>query len=108
MLKTSLTIGVGSLITLGCLWSPVIAMDAMESTTEETSIPPSSSDDGMEPAALPTLEADHDAVQGADCPAGQFASAFSDVYPFHWAYTAVHNLTSAPIQCFNWPEDSPL
>lgn len=39
------------------------------------------------------------------CPPGQFPSAFSDVFPTHWAYEAVHQLTSRPIQCFALPEN---
>lgn len=37
------------------------------------------------------------------CPPGQFASAFSDVYPTDWAYQAVNNLASTPTQCFDLP-----
>jgi hypothetical protein len=37
------------------------------------------------------------------CPPGQFASAFSDVYPTDWAYQAVNNLASVPVQCFDLP-----
>jgi hypothetical protein len=34
------------------------------------------------------------------CPAGQFASAFPDVRPEHWAYEAVNRLAAVPIRCF--------
>ncbi|MEM9003623.1 MAG: hypothetical protein AAGE59_08870 [Cyanobacteria bacterium P01_F01_bin.86] len=38
------------------------------------------------------------------CPPGQFPSAFADVLPNNWAYTAVNNVASVPITCFNFPE----
>jgi hypothetical protein len=34
------------------------------------------------------------------CPTGQFASAFPDVRPEHWAYEAVNRLAIGPIRCF--------
>ncbi|MBD3885700.1 hypothetical protein IFO70_28720 [Phormidium tenue FACHB-886] len=34
------------------------------------------------------------------CPAGYFASAFSDVTPDHWAYEAVNRLASTESRCF--------
>ncbi|WP_088892311.1 hypothetical protein [Leptolyngbya ohadii] len=34
------------------------------------------------------------------CPAGQFASAFPDVTPDHWAFEAVNRLASVPQRCF--------
>ncbi|MEO1744499.1 MAG: hypothetical protein AAFR99_22190 [Cyanobacteria bacterium J06629_9] len=42
--------------------------------------------------------------QPLSCPPGQFASAFSDVYPTDWAYEAVNRLAGVPIECFDWPE----
>ncbi|MEO1349510.1 MAG: hypothetical protein AAFW84_12015 [Cyanobacteria bacterium J06635_15] len=39
------------------------------------------------------------------CPPGQFASAFSDVYPTDWAYEAVNRLASVPVQCFDLPTE---
>jgi hypothetical protein len=39
----------------------------------------------------------------ATCPPGEFASAFSDVYPTDWAYQAVSQLASTPTQCFDLP-----
>ena len=41
--------------------------------------------------------------QSLECPAGQFPSAFPDVLPEHWAYTAVNRLASLPMQCFDYP-----
>ncbi|MEM6426749.1 MAG: hypothetical protein AAF728_16565 [Cyanobacteria bacterium P01_D01_bin.128] len=38
------------------------------------------------------------------CPPGQFASAFSDVYPTDWAYEAVNRLSSRPVECFDLPD----
>ena len=37
------------------------------------------------------------------CPAGQFPSTFSDVYPTDWAYQAVVRLSSRPLECFDLP-----
>lgn len=34
------------------------------------------------------------------CPAGQFASAFPDVPPDHWAYEAVNRLAAVELRCF--------
>ena len=39
------------------------------------------------------------------CPPGQFASAFADVLPDHWAYTAVNRLASVPVTCFDFPDN---
>lgn len=60
------------------------------------------------PASLsldPTSEAvplSEDATQSAtpNCPAGQLASAFPDVLPNHWAFTAVNRLAATPARCF--------
>lgn len=41
----------------------------------------------------------------ATCPPGQFASAFSDVYPTDWAYEAVNRLAAVPVQCFTLPAE---
>jgi hypothetical protein len=46
-----------------------------------------------------------DSAEPFTCPPGQFPSAFADVYPFHWAYAAVTNLTSEAVQCFDWPDE---
>lgn len=40
------------------------------------------------------------------CGPGQFPSAFSDVFPTHWAYQAVIRLSSQPIECFDFPVES--
>jgi hypothetical protein len=52
--------------------------------------------DDMEAQVLPT----DDRMETA-CPAGQFASAFPDVRPEHWAYEAVNRLAVGPIRCFS-------
>ncbi|MEM8808683.1 MAG: hypothetical protein AAGF01_21925 [Cyanobacteria bacterium P01_G01_bin.38] len=44
------------------------------------------------------------AVSQVTCPPGQFASAFSDVYPTDWAYEAVNRLAGVAIECFDLPE----
>jgi hypothetical protein len=41
------------------------------------------------------------------CPPGQFPSAFSDVYPWEWAYQAINNLASPSMECFDLPADRP-
>ncbi|WP_204139454.1 hypothetical protein [Halomicronema sp. CCY15110] len=41
------------------------------------------------------------------CPPGQFPSAFSDVYPWEWAYQAINNLASPSMECFDLPENRP-
>lgn len=55
----------------------------------------------VHPDANPTSET-HPVSQEAapSCPAGQFASAFPDVPPDHWAYEAVNRLAATPIRCF--------
>jgi hypothetical protein len=58
--------------------------------------------ESIRPADSPPPEA---ISQTLDCPPGQFPSAFRDVYPFHWAYTAVNNLASERMQCFDLPEE---
>lgn len=51
--------------------------------------------DNIEAQVLPTTDR-----MGTACPAGQFASAFPDVRPEHWAYEAVNRLAVGPIRCF--------
>lgn len=64
----------------------------VESTSETAT--PETTAQRSEPTINPTQ---------VTCPAGQFASAFSDVYPTDWAYQAVNNLAGRPMQCFDWP-----
>ncbi|MEM7773121.1 MAG: hypothetical protein AAGA75_26590 [Cyanobacteria bacterium P01_E01_bin.6] len=56
----------------------------------------------QEPTAPSNLE------QPLICPPGQFPSAFVDVFPTHWAYEAVHQLTSRPLQCFALSENDAI
>ncbi|MGC1306490.1 MAG: hypothetical protein WA885_04615 [Phormidesmis sp.] len=56
------------------------------------------------PAEAPQLEPDATQIP-VTCPPGQFASAFSDVYPTDWAYQAVNRLASRSIECFDLPTD---
>ncbi|MEO0869320.1 MAG: hypothetical protein AAFY17_12935 [Cyanobacteria bacterium J06642_11] len=46
------------------------------------------------------------AVSQVTCPPGQFASAFSDVYPTDWAYEAVNRLAGVAVECFDLPNES--
>lgn len=69
-----------------------VTIESTESTAETTT--PNTRSQLTEPTVNPNQ---------ITCPAGQFASAFSDVYPTDWAYQAVNNLASTPQQCFNLP-----
>ncbi len=69
-----------------------VTVETVESTGEITT--PNTTSQLTEPTVNPTQ---------VTCPAGQFASAFSDVYPTDWAYQAVNNLASTPTQCFDLP-----
>ena len=55
--------------------------------------------------AQPAQSEPEDAQTPVTCPPGQFASAFSDVYPTDWAYQAVSRLASRPIECFDLPDN---
>lgn len=85
-----------------------IAAQAAEVTAELT---PANGAERSQPTldsapATPAEPSDtNEVTQALDCPPGQFASAFRDVYPFHWAYTAVNNLASERMQCFDLPEE---
>jgi len=58
----------------------------------------------LQPAAssLDLAPVSQDATQNTTpvCPTGEFASAFPDVPPDHWAFTAVNRLAATPIRCF--------
>jgi hypothetical protein len=62
----------------------------------------------IRPDNLPQPDSDLDAQTvptptesiAPSCPAGQFASAFPDVRPEHWAYEAVNRLAIGSIRCF--------
>lgn len=69
--------------------------------------PPHTVETQTQPSSRPETTAGQTQIT---CPPGQFASAFSDVYPTDWAYEAVNRLASVPIQCFELPaeEDASL
>lgn len=67
-----------------------VTIESAETTAETTT--PATTSQLAEPTVNPNQ---------VTCPVGQFASAFSDVYPTDWAYQAVNNLASTPQQCFN-------
>ncbi len=74
-----------------------VTVESVESTTVESTSETTTSEataQRSEPIGNPTQ---------VTCPAGQFASAFSDVYPTDWAYQAVNNLAGRPAQCFDLP-----
>ncbi|MDB9528195.1 hypothetical protein PN498_19540 [Oscillatoria sp. CS-180] len=83
---------------------------ALAQVTEGVTAPPTSEADSPS-EALPIqveeeeFEPSADNTQTLNCPPGQFPSAFSDVLPFHWAYEAVNNLASVPMQCFDLPDN---
>lgn len=101
----ALSAGVVGLFTLtGGSWA--IAQDA----TSEEGESPTTSEIQPQTNSVPTVDealetAVPDISQSLDCPPGQFPSAFSDVLPFHWAYEAVNNLASVPMQCFDLPDN---
>lgn len=69
-----------------------VTIESTESTAE--TVTPNTTSQRTEPTVNPSQ---------VTCPAGQFASAFSDVYPTDWAYQAVNNLAGTPQQCFDLP-----
>ncbi|MGP1387591.1 MAG: hypothetical protein ACTS2F_28885 [Thainema sp.] len=71
-----------------------ITVESAESTETTT---PNTTSQRSEPTVNPNQ---------VTCPPGQFASAFSDVYPTDWAYQAVNNLASTPQQCFDLPNQA--
>ena len=74
-----------------------VTVESVESATGESAAeitPSETTAQFSEPTSNPTQ---------VTCPAGQFASAFSDVYPTDWAYQAVNNLAGGPTQCFDLP-----
>ncbi|HEY9877804.1 MAG TPA: hypothetical protein V6D29_05075 [Leptolyngbyaceae cyanobacterium] len=56
-------------------------------------------------AVRPTAEQTEPALaqEAPQCRPGQFLSPFSDVYPTDWAYSAVVQISSASLQCFDLP-----
>lgn len=83
--------------------------------TEADQFPPAAGQDtpqtqtpGTQTPGTQTPEIRRPESQSLDCPPGQFASPFSDVYPTHWAYQAVLQLSAPPLQCFDWPQEPPL
>ena len=99
MIKHLLPVGVisvASLLPLTSAIPPVQASEEPESpATTEPEMP-------LEQPPEPGVPADPQPT--LVCPPGQFASAFSDVLPEHWAYTAVNQLASVPPACFDRPE----
>lgn len=103
--KPIASIGIASLA-LGTFGSALHAVEPTDpSPTEATAerrspLETTSSEAANNADELPSAIADVLA-----CPPGQFPSAFRDVYPFHWAYTAVNSLASESQQCFDFPEN---
>ncbi|MEO0408570.1 MAG: hypothetical protein AAF289_14580 [Cyanobacteria bacterium P01_A01_bin.135] len=99
-----------SLLALSLL-SPIATQRAVAQTDLPTvpvpeTAPEASSEQPESAPPEPAAPGRSQQTQFPDCPPGQFASAFSDVLPTHWAYQAVLNLAATPIRCFDLPADS--
>lgn len=104
--KPIASIGIASLA-LGTFGSALHAVEPTapsptETTAERRSPFAATSSESVNHADELTTSAIADVLA---CPPGQFPSAFRDVYPFHWAYTAVNSLASESMQCFDFPEN---
>ena len=83
--------------------APVQAEDAIADEAENSALV---LDERVSPGRSPGTEVEPTTANTPEtelsCPLGQFSSAFADVPPNHWAYTAVNRLASAPIECFEF------
>lgn len=68
---------------------PIVSPEPSTAPTSPRSEPSPASVSQEPPETLPIA-----------CPAGQFASKFSDVTPDDWAYEAVNRIASGEFRCF--------
>ncbi|HEY9881282.1 MAG TPA: hypothetical protein V6D29_22695 [Leptolyngbyaceae cyanobacterium] len=92
------------------LTSLATASAVLLSLTPNTALPNTAAQQSSNqtPVAEPTQPATEQrepaVAQGTpQCLPNQFLSPFSDVYPTDWAYEAVSQIASAPLQCFDLP-----
>ena len=111
MLQAKLFISAAAFCTAGFLVGTVAQAETMPLVSDRTSSPSLTSEDAVD-TVLPAVDIDVEdttevAAEPLECPPGQFPSAFSDVYPWDWAYEALNNLASPSMTCFDLPEDAP-
>ena len=105
-------IAAAALCTAGLLAGTVAKAETAPLATETSPTDLPTSEVAPEPLiTTPDVETDAapEVAEGEPlvCPPGQFPSAFSDVYPWEWAYQAINNLASPSMECFDLPEDRP-
>lgn len=106
MLKAQKIAAIAALCLASCLVSTATSAETPLTSDRTPPSPQPAAPAIAAPDAAPTPPEAASEVADAeslDCPPGQFPSAFSDVPPFHWAYQAVSNLASRPMQCFDLP-----
>lgn len=104
--KYCLSLGIVSFVSLLSVVVTAQTLQAAEAEIESQSQGAASNAEQILPLGTESSPTSPDVSQSETvCPPGQFASAFSDVPPDHWAYTAVNRLASVPIQCFDFVEN---